>query len=597
VRLPLFTIKTGGTKSWFVPHALKFLSGSPCPKTIVEPFAGSAIVGLSLLYEGRCERLVLAEKDEDYLAFWHAALGDPNFSYRVSKFTERVLDLPFEQQQPFVMASLDRMQQDDPGFWILLRSRIGFNGKVRGGYMTEKSRGGILCRWPPTIATRLDLLYSLRNRITIMDDGFEALAAFDRDDSYGFVDPPFTMTENCPGHKIYKEAVIDHPALHRMLATWKGRFQLTYNVSPETQKLVLKSNINQVTVLRDESGKVLATTSAPVVVHCEKGVFYGLLGVNWEFVQMTSGSGAGGSSKKWELVVSKGREKTQLVPFSQIPSFGYPGGKARLAKNIISMLPPVGNRYVEPFVGRGNVYFAVAQRLNYKRFWLNDSQLLFLGSIQAFGGFWPVAETRQDKSVYDEWKAYVERIEGFQKSLKPSDEQFEIYASPGHLLEALLCYSGGTFGGDGRGWGYGFRKSANAKGFEQRVRLAYEIIERTQPRITKLDYREVLSQCGEGDVVYIDGPYRGCDVDAYTDKTLDHREMVEILKTAKFKWVLSEYEHPLYIDAFGEPALRIPVKVSMGRAGGGSKGHKEGVECLWTNFALPVSCLEPLQAA
>jgi hypothetical protein len=84
MRLPLFILKTGGSKGWFVPHALNFLGGPPWPKTIVEPFAGSAIVGLTLLNERYGQRLVLAEKDKDYLVFWRAALSDSNFSYRVS---------------------------------------------------------------------------------------------------------------------------------------------------------------------------------------------------------------------------------------------------------------------------------------------------------------------------------------------------------------------------------------------------------------------------------------------------------------------------------------------------------------------------------
>jgi DNA adenine methylase len=157
MRLPLFIVKTAGTKGWFVPHALEFL-GDWRPTTIVEPFAGSGIVGLSLLYEGLADRLVLAEKDNDYLAFWRAALSDSNFSYRVSKWTDRVLDLPFEQQKPFVEASLETMEREDRGFWILLRSRIGYNGKKVGGYMTEKSRGGILCRWPRTLDLSLEAL-------------------------------------------------------------------------------------------------------------------------------------------------------------------------------------------------------------------------------------------------------------------------------------------------------------------------------------------------------------------------------------------------------------------------------------------------------
>lgn len=282
MKLPLFIIKTGGTKCWFVRRALKFLGGPPWPKTIIEPFAGSAVVGLSLLHEGCAERLVLAEKDKDYRAFWRAALGDPNFSYRVAKWTEQVLELPFEQQQPFVIASLKQMKWEDPGFWILLRSRIGFNGKKKGGYMTDKSRGGILCRWPRTLATSLDLLYSLRNRITVMEDGFRALAEFDSEDSYGFIDPPYTVTDKCPGHQLYDEAVIDHSALLSILENWRGRFQLTYNLNPKT-----------------------------ILPRIYEDALSGLM--EMDIVQMTSGSARGGSKKKWELVASRVPRETDAL--------------------------------------------------------------------------------------------------------------------------------------------------------------------------------------------------------------------------------------------------------------------------------------------
>jgi len=274
MRLPLFIVKTAGTKSWIVRDVLKYLSGPPWPKTIVEPFGGSGIVGLSLLNEGCCERLVLAEKDKDYLAFWSAALGDPNFSYRVSKWTERVLDLPVEHQKTFVDASLERMKEEDPGFWTLLRSRIGFNGKKVGGYMTEKGRGGILCRWPTTLDMSLDLLYSLRNKIAVMEDGFEALSAFDSKDSYAFIDPTYTATEECPGHDQYEETVIDHPKLVSTLPTWKGRYQLTYNLSP-----------------------------LPIIPSLYQLKLAGRAEI--DFPSMLSGNGNGGSGKKWEMLVSK----------------------------------------------------------------------------------------------------------------------------------------------------------------------------------------------------------------------------------------------------------------------------------------------------
>jgi site-specific DNA-adenine methylase len=148
------------------------------------------------------------------------------------------------------------------------------------------------------------------------------------------------------------------------------------------------------------------------------------------------------------------------------------------------------------------------------------------------------------------------------------------------LLESYLCWNGGVYGQSG-GTGRGTQT-----GYSEKIRLASEILRGTGTRPTCLDYRDVLAQCGEGDVVYLDPPYINANVKAYTDKTLDHREMVAILRSAKFKWILSEYEQPLYIEAFGEPALRVPVKRGMGKPNGGSKGQKEAVECFWTNFAL-----------
>jgi hypothetical protein len=57
--------------------------------------------------------------------------------------------------------------------------------------------------------------------------------------------------------------------------------------------------------------------------------------------------------------------------------------------------------------------------------------------------------------------------------------------------------------------------------------------------------------------------------------------MVGILKAAKFKWVLSEYEQPLYVEAFGQPT-RINVQRVMDNADG--KKRKAAVERLWKNF-------------
>jgi hypothetical protein len=86
-----------------------------------------------------------------------------------------------------------------------------------------------------------------------------------------------------------------------------------------------------------------------------------------------------------------------------------------------------------------------------------------------------------------------------------------------------------------------------------------------------------------------DPPYLNCDVRAYKDSTLDHREMVGILLRAKFRWVLSEYEnkedHGLY-RALGEP-IRIPVLKALNHGHNGW-AKRLATECLWMNFEPPM---------
>jgi site-specific DNA-adenine methylase len=46
-------------------------------------------------------------------------------------------------------------------------------------------------------------------------------------------------------------------------------------------------------------------------------------------------------------------------------TFPYPGGKARLAPALVAMMPQNGRLYLEPFAGRGNVFFRAAQILKF----------------------------------------------------------------------------------------------------------------------------------------------------------------------------------------------------------------------------------------
>jgi site-specific DNA-adenine methylase len=72
----------------------------------------------------------------------------------------------------------------------------------------------------------------------------------------------------------------------------------------------------------------------------------------------------------------------------------------------------------------------------------------------------------------------------------------------------------------------------------------------TRAVITNLDWKETVADLNANDFAYFDPPYATSKVHGYSSGDIDHTEMVAILKNANFRWMLSEYNEPLYLEAF-----------------------------------------------
>jgi len=239
------------------------------------------------------------------------------------------------------------------------------------------------------------------------------------------------------------------------------------------------------------------------------------------------------------------------------PTFSYPGGKARMAKLLVSLMPPTGGRYLEPFAGRGNVFWVASVELDYREWHINDIRTApFFKAIQTHG-LELVVPPNTRMEYLERWAAY--------KTECP-------YAI---MLEPFLTYSGGGFGKGG------FRTNekggAESSGFQQSIRMAHHILNAVTPRVTAVDWVQTVKELGPDDFAYFDPPYLDAHVTAYSASDLDHRQMVAILREAKYRWLLSEYDHPLYREAFGVP-LQFPAANRHG---------KPRTECVWANYPFP----------
>jgi site-specific DNA-adenine methylase len=93
----------------------------------------------------------------------------------------------------------------------------------------------------------------------------------------------------------------------------------------------------------------------------------------------------------------------------------------------------------------------------------------------------------------------------------------------------------------------------------------------------------VVSELGEEDFAYFDPPYLGAKVHSYGTGDINHLELVEELQNAEYRWILSEYPHDLYLDAFGPPfwSKNVQLCSTNFRQDGGKERR---VECLWRNY-------------
>jgi DNA adenine methylase len=246
---------------------------------------------------------------------------------------------------------------------------------------------------------------------------------------------------------------------------------------------------------------------------------------------------------------------------TSIPSFSYPGGKVRLANKIVSFMPQSGRIYAEPFVGRGSVFFRAASTLQYSCWRLNDTRTaVFFQALLSHGN--TVTVPAHTKGEFQRQKAARR------------------YGDPtAILLEPYLTFSGGGYSA-----GYRSKKGSPLQHRYQRtLRRAHQILTYTQPTITNNDWKMVVSDLGENAFVYLDPPYFGAKVHGYCPADINYEEMVGVLKNARFRWILSEYSQPFYLEAFGEPFWQKDVQLratNFSRDG----GRERRVECIWRNY-------------
>ncbi len=214
------------------------------------------------------------------------------------------------------------------------------------------------------------------------------------------------------------------------------------------------------------------------------------------------------------------------------------GGKSRLRKVIVEMLPP-HTCYVEPFAGAAWVLFAKP-----------PSDVEILNDIdQELVTFFRVVKEKPEQLIESfEWelvsRAEFERLANLD-STQLTDVQrahrfyYLIMAGWGGELNYPRFQTSITDGGHGN------RLIGALKALQERLQPIHDRLRTVI--IENLDWRDCIDRYNRpGIVMYVDPPYpdNGCNYAHNMRDWDDHRLLAERLKAAQCKWILSSYDIP-----------------------------------------------------
>lgn len=233
-----------GGKTWLVPRIRNWLSSLPDERrhTFIEPFAGGAIVGLSVAFEGLSEHVILVECDDQVAAVWSTII-----SLREGEWLAQQIE-SFDFTETNVERVLDWQYGSvrERAFQTIIRNRVSRGGILApgAGLLKYGENGkGIASRWyPNTLARRIRDIDAIAERLAFVHgDGMEIMRqSASRTDAVFFIDPPYSAAGKKAGTRLYTHAELDHNALFRLTQILTGDFLMTYNLADRIKQLASK---------------------------------------------------------------------------------------------------------------------------------------------------------------------------------------------------------------------------------------------------------------------------------------------------------------------------------------------------------------------
>ncbi len=226
-----------------------------------------------------------------------------------------------------------------------------------------------------------------------------------------------------------------------------------------------------------------------------------------------------------------------------------------------------GGEYVEPFAGRGNVFWLAVHMLDYCTWWLNDP--------------WTARwfDAIQKVNLRDIPSELTEVLARFYRKRAIEDRDNDDVAV---AIEERTMFSGGAKNGITLQW----QRSPSLSGFIENMKLARSILKTIRPKITDYEWQDCgLERLSDRDFVYIDPPYQNANRNLYHHNSLIHEHLLEYLREAPHLWMLSGYSSSLYLRYLGDPSDTMNHRMFVYQRQHGEDGVYR-TECIWTNYTI-----------
>lgn len=221
-----------GGKTWLVPRIRQWLASLPTrPSEFIEPFAGGAIVGLTVAFEQLADHVTLVELDDQIASVWQTIIENNEGAWLADQIC--AFSLTTENVETVLRGNdLSRREQ---ALQTLIKNRVNRGGILApgAGKLKHGEAGkGIASRWyPETLRKRILNIASIRDRLTFVHgDGLKVLRHnLHQTDTVFFVDPPYTAAGKKAGRRLYTHNDLNHEALFAAATALAGDFLMTYD--------------------------------------------------------------------------------------------------------------------------------------------------------------------------------------------------------------------------------------------------------------------------------------------------------------------------------------------------------------------------------